>query len=231
MPGGVTRGEALSVLRDRPARRRHVGCEACDTSRLGRGPLGPARGSPPTGSSCTPASGSTTRPRSSATWPASASATCTARPTCRPPRAARTATTWSITAGSTPSSAGPPGTLGWPDGWTRPGWARYSTSCRTTWRSAPGRTPGGGTSWSTGWRAGTRTTSTSTGIRRSPSWRASCSCRCSVTTTGGCWRPASWPSSGGTDRCGSATTTMRHRCRTAPWTSWTATTRARSRRP
>ena len=45
------------MLRDRPARRRHVGCEACDTSRLGRGPLGPARGSPPTGSSCTPAFG------------------------------------------------------------------------------------------------------------------------------------------------------------------------------
>jgi len=57
----------------------------------------PASEPRPTGSSCTRASRSTTLPPSPATWPRSVSATCTARPICRPPRAARTATTWSTT--------------------------------------------------------------------------------------------------------------------------------------
>ena len=72
--------------------------------------------------------------------------------------------------------------------------------------------------------------STSTGIRRSPSWPASCSCRCSVTTTAGCWRPANCR------RARDGSFSVRYHDYEAPLshrtlTSWTATTKARSRRP
>ena len=60
--------------------------------------------------------------------------------------------------------------------WARPGWARSSTWCPTTWRSPAGTTPGGGTCSKTARRASTPPTSTSTGTRPSPSSATPCCC-------------------------------------------------------
>ena len=65
----------------------------------------------------------------------------------------------------------------------RTGWGTSSTSCRTTWASAPATTRAGTICWRTGRARRRRSSSTSTGRRSRRNSTPSCCCRFSATST------------------------------------------------
>ena len=86
-----------------------------------------------------------------------------------------------------------------------------STSCRTTWASAPAPTRGGTTCSRTDRARRPRGSSTSTGRRSRRSCTPSCCCRSSAISTATCSSAASCSSSSGTARsgCGTSSTSCR----------------------
>ena len=149
-------------------------------------------------------------------------------PSCRPSRAACTATTWSTTAGSTPSLAG--------RGICPARRAAGRGRPRQVLDIVPNHMAVAGRASAWWWDVLENGPSSRFADYFDidwdpprPSWPAGCSWRCSATTTAGCSTRASSPSSGAGNPCPSAITSMRRRCRAAPSTGWTATTKACSR--